>query len=212
MGSTQSIALVVNGRSVTVDGTVANTATLLDVLRDELRLISVKDGCSPQGQCGCCTVLVDGAPRVSCVTPVRRVRDRAITTLEGLPDDLAKAWADSFASTGGSQCGSARQASSVASKDYGPKTGTTMTAGLRPRHCKRTCVAAPVGSLSLTHGWLSATNLEKREQLSMFKRLVTEATRLTERRLKVVLHSPWAQRSRWDAVVLPTTQPPRMHS
>ena len=94
-----------NGRAVVVDDTVANTATLLDVLRDELRLISVKDGCSPQGQCGCCTVLVDGAPRVSCVTPVRRVRDRTITTLEGLPDDLSKAWADSFASTGGSQCG-----------------------------------------------------------------------------------------------------------
>ena len=103
--STESFELVVNGNSVAVDGTVANTATLLDVLRDELRLISVKDGCSPQGQCGCCTVLVDGAPRVSCVTPVRRVRDRTITTLEGLPDDLSKAWADSFASTGGSQCG-----------------------------------------------------------------------------------------------------------
>ncbi|MCY4493198.1 MAG: 2Fe-2S iron-sulfur cluster-binding protein [Acidimicrobiaceae bacterium] len=50
-------------------------------------------------------MLVDGAPRVSCVTPVRRVRDRAVTTLEGLPDDLAGAWADSFASTGASQCG-----------------------------------------------------------------------------------------------------------
>ena len=103
--STESFELVVNGNSVAVDGTVANTATLLDVLRDELRLTSVKDGCSPQGQCGCCTVLVDGAPRVSCVTPVRRVRDRTITTLEGLPDDLSKVWADSFASTGGSQCG-----------------------------------------------------------------------------------------------------------
>lgn len=105
MESAESIELVVNGREVSVDGAVANTATLLDVLRDDLRLISVKDGCSPQGQCGCCTVLVDGAPRVSCVTPVRRVRDRSVTTLEGLPDDLAEAWADSFASTGGSQCG-----------------------------------------------------------------------------------------------------------
>ena len=58
------------------------------------------------GQCGCYTVLVDGAPRVSCVTPMRRVRDRIIiTTFEGLPDDLSKAWAESFASTGGSQCG-----------------------------------------------------------------------------------------------------------
>ena len=105
MGSTESIVLRVNGRSVTVDDVVAEAATLLDVLRDELGLTSVKDGCSPQGQCGCCTVLVDGAPRVSCVTPVRRVRDRTITTLEGLPDEVGGAWADSFASTGGSQCG-----------------------------------------------------------------------------------------------------------
>ena len=44
----------------------------------------VKDGCSPQGQCGCCTVLVDGAPRVACVTPARRVAGRRITTVEGL--------------------------------------------------------------------------------------------------------------------------------
>ncbi len=94
-----------NGRNVTISESIAATATLFDVLRDELRLTSVKDGCSPQGQCGCCTVLVDGAPRVSCVTPVRRVRDRTITTLEGLPDDLSAAWTQSFASTGGSQCG-----------------------------------------------------------------------------------------------------------
>ena len=105
MESTESIALRINGRSVSVDGAVASAATLLDVLRDELGLTSVKDGCSPQGQCGCCTVLVDGAPRVSCVTPVRRVRDREITTLEGLPNEVSGAWADSFAATGGSQCG-----------------------------------------------------------------------------------------------------------
>ena len=45
--------------------------TLLDALREQLGVRSVKDGCSPQGQCGCCTVWVDGQPRVSCVTPVR---------------------------------------------------------------------------------------------------------------------------------------------
>ena len=105
MEATESFELIVNGRPVAVGGTVADTATLLDVLRDELRLVSVKDGCSPQGQCGCCTVLVDGAPRVSCVTPARRVRGRTITTLEGLGDDVVGAWVDSFASTGASQCG-----------------------------------------------------------------------------------------------------------
>jgi aerobic-type carbon monoxide dehydrogenase small subunit (CoxS/CutS family) len=76
---------------------------LLNVLRERLRLHSVKDGCAPQGQCGCCTVLVDGEPRVSCVTPATRVEGRSVTTLEGYAD--ARRVAESFVATGGSQCG-----------------------------------------------------------------------------------------------------------
>ncbi|MEO8694695.1 MAG: 2Fe-2S iron-sulfur cluster-binding protein [Acidimicrobiales bacterium] len=96
------LELHVNGRAVSVadDG-----ASLLEVLRDRLGLRSVKDGCSPQGQCGCCTVLVDGQPRVSCVTPARRVDGRAVTTIEGLPDDDRGAWGDAFCAAGASQCG-----------------------------------------------------------------------------------------------------------
>jgi xanthine dehydrogenase small subunit len=80
-------------------------SSLLEVLRDQLGLRSAKDGCSPQGQCGCCTVLVDGSPRVACVTPARRVVGRAITTLDGLPDQTRERWAAAFAATGASQCG-----------------------------------------------------------------------------------------------------------
>ena len=98
-----------HGLELTVDGAVVAVAdeslTLLDVLRDQLGVRSVKDGCSPQGQCGCCTVLVDGQPRVACVTPVRRVQGRTITTLEGLDADVRDGWAAAFAATGGSQCG-----------------------------------------------------------------------------------------------------------
>jgi xanthine dehydrogenase small subunit len=78
-------------------------ASLLEVLRDRLGARAPKDGCSPQGQCGCCTVLVDGHPRVSCVTPASRVSGRAVTTLAGLPD--ADGWCRSFAGLGASQCG-----------------------------------------------------------------------------------------------------------
>jgi aerobic-type carbon monoxide dehydrogenase small subunit (CoxS/CutS family) len=92
----------VNGQQVEVPD---DSGTLLDVLREQLGLHSVKDGCSPQGQCGCCTVLVDGQPRVSCVTPARRVRGRAITTLEGLPAESRAAWGQAFCDSGGSQCG-----------------------------------------------------------------------------------------------------------
>jgi xanthine dehydrogenase small subunit len=96
----EQITLEVDGRTVAVpdDG-----GTLLDVLRERLGARGAKDGCSPQGQCGCCTVLVDGSPRVACVTPTRRVAGRTITTIEGLHD--ATAWADAFVASGGSQCG-----------------------------------------------------------------------------------------------------------
>ena len=73
-----SIRLTVNGAPVEV---VDESASLLAVLREQLGLTSVKDGCSPQGQCGCCTVLVDGGARVACVTPVRRVAGREVTTV-----------------------------------------------------------------------------------------------------------------------------------
>lgn len=95
-------SLSVDGRKVPIpeDG-----SSLLDVLRDGLGIRSVKDGCSPQGQCGCCTVLVDGAPRVACVTPARRLAGRSITTLEGLDPARRERWADAFCAAGASQCG-----------------------------------------------------------------------------------------------------------
>ena len=92
-----TLTFTLDGRAVEVadDG-----ATLLEVVRDRLGNRSPKDGCSPQGQCGCCTVLVDGAPRVACVTPVRRVAGRSVVTAAGLPDDERTAWADAFCATG----------------------------------------------------------------------------------------------------------------
>lgn len=98
----RTLSLEVDGRSVEVpdDG-----ADLLTVLRERLAITSPKDGCSPQGQCGCCTVLVDGAPRVACVTPARRVRGRAVTTLDGLDSATRRSWAEAFTACGASQCG-----------------------------------------------------------------------------------------------------------
>jgi xanthine dehydrogenase small subunit len=84
---------------------VPDGITLLHALREELDCRSVKDGCSPQGQCGCCTVWVDGAPRVACVTPVRRVAGRSVTTVEGLSPAVRQRWAAAFSATGASQCG-----------------------------------------------------------------------------------------------------------
>jgi aerobic carbon-monoxide dehydrogenase small subunit len=73
--------LTVNGREHEIVS--APLTALLHVLREELEITSPKAGCQ-QGGCGTCTVLVDGEPRRSCLTPVVMVDGAAITTLEGL--------------------------------------------------------------------------------------------------------------------------------
>jgi aerobic-type carbon monoxide dehydrogenase small subunit (CoxS/CutS family) len=97
------LSFVCNGAEVEVD--VGPDESLLSVLRERLGLTSVKDGCAPQGQCGCCTVLVDGDPRVACVTPAARVAGRSVATVEGLDETTRAALAEGFVATGGSQCG-----------------------------------------------------------------------------------------------------------
>lgn len=97
-----SISFVVDGTEVHVPD---NGVSLLAALRGRLGVRAPKAGCNPQGQCGCCTVLVDGEPRVSCVTPVRRIAGRVITTVDGLAEVDRTRWADALVATGGSQCG-----------------------------------------------------------------------------------------------------------
>ena len=97
-----TIAFELDGRPVEAPDLGSN---LLVALREHLGVRSVKDGCSPQGQCGCCTVLVDGAPRVACVTPLRRVAGRSVTTVDGLDAGRRDEWAASFCAHGASQCG-----------------------------------------------------------------------------------------------------------
>lgn len=73
--------LNVNGKKMPVD--VDATASLLSVLRNDLHLTGSKYGCG-EGQCGACTVLLDGQPVRSCITQVGRAASRQITTIEGL--------------------------------------------------------------------------------------------------------------------------------
>ena len=96
-------SLKVNGQSQTVD--VDPTTPLLYVLSDDLAMRGPKFGCG-LGQCGCCTVIVKGAPVRSCVTPMSTMAGAEITTLEGLgtiekPHPIQKAFIDEQAM----QCG-----------------------------------------------------------------------------------------------------------
>lgn len=86
-----AITLDVNGKPLTVEA--AEDTPLLWVLRDELGLTGTKYGCGI-AQCGACTVLADGAPIRSCLTPVSALGNAKITTIEGLGGDhpLQQAW------------------------------------------------------------------------------------------------------------------------
>ncbi len=97
------IRLTVNGDSRELG--VPEHYTLLEALRYVLGLTGSKQGCD-KGDCGACTVLLDGEPVLSCITPVWEAEDRDVTTVEGL--SLAGALnplQDAFETTGGAQCG-----------------------------------------------------------------------------------------------------------
>ncbi len=91
-----------NGVAVTVRD---DHPHLLAALREELDITSPKDGCSPSGQCGCCTVHVDGKAIVSCQQSLAKTAGKAVTTLEGVAAEERTAFADAFAACGGLQCG-----------------------------------------------------------------------------------------------------------
>jgi aerobic-type carbon monoxide dehydrogenase small subunit (CoxS/CutS family) len=77
-------ALNINGKKLQVD--VDSAVSLLGVLRNDLGLTGSKYGCG-EGQCGACTVLIDGQPTRSCITQVGRAAGKQITTIEGLEKD-----------------------------------------------------------------------------------------------------------------------------
>lgn len=92
-----------NGKTVSWSG--GDGDLLVDVLRDDFDLRSIKVGCSPQAGCGTCLVEVDGRPQLSCAFKMRRVDGAKVRTLEGISDTLRDTLAASFAEHGGAQCG-----------------------------------------------------------------------------------------------------------
>ncbi|MGK5090217.1 selenium-dependent xanthine dehydrogenase [Bdellovibrionota bacterium FG-2] len=92
-----------NGKSVSYTGDLE--LPLLTYLRETADLISPKDGCSGQGTCGCCTVVVDGKALLGCTTPIRKVEGKSVITTEGLSTKEQDAYGDSFVEKGGVQCG-----------------------------------------------------------------------------------------------------------
>lgn len=92
--------LQVNGTSVAVE----EDRKLIDVLRNDLGLKSVKDGCS-EGACGTCTVLIDGKATKACVQKVSKMEGKSIVTVEGLSDREKEVFVYAFGEAGAVQCG-----------------------------------------------------------------------------------------------------------
>ena len=99
----KTLDFTLNGQPRSVE--IREGETLLETLRTRCGVYSTKDGCQPQGQCGCCLALIDGLPKVTCAVPAERAEGKTVLTLEGLSEDERQLIADSFVSAAGLQCG-----------------------------------------------------------------------------------------------------------
>jgi carbon-monoxide dehydrogenase small subunit len=123
------VAFSVNGRRRSYDG--PGMRRLLDVLREDFALPGTKEGCG-EGECGACTVLLDGRPVVSCLIPVAQVAGRRVATVESLgrPDRLSRLQ-ESFLAEGAAQCGICTPGMLMTAEAYLRRGGSADDAAIR---------------------------------------------------------------------------------
>jgi len=97
------ITFYLNGNKKQYQG--SPETSLLDYLRLEQKITSVKDGCSGQGICSACTVEINGKPRLACTTKIGKLQDTEITTMEGIPEKVRELLVHKFSEKGAVQCG-----------------------------------------------------------------------------------------------------------
>ena len=97
------VEFTLNGEQVSVE--TQEGESLLHALRNSCGILSTKNGCDPQGQCGCCMALVNGKPKVTCAIPAAKAAGREIVTLEGVDPEERDMYARAFESAAGLQCG-----------------------------------------------------------------------------------------------------------
>jgi len=121
-----------------LNGTTVTTSDghphLLSALRDELDVLSPKDGCAPSGQCGCCTILLDGKARIACQTSMEKAEGATVLTLEGLDPAERDRYAATFAAHGALQCGFCTPGIVMRAKAQIDKKGSALTRDDAARH------------------------------------------------------------------------------
>ncbi|MEN8193496.1 MAG: selenium-dependent xanthine dehydrogenase [Bacteroidota bacterium] len=116
--------------------------SLLKYLREVEGITSVKDGCSPQAACGACTVIIDNEPKLSCVTPMRKIEGKSVVTPEGLDEYRKRIFTNAFVEKSGVQCGFCipgivMQANVLIDKNPQP-TRNEIAKALQPNLCRCT--------------------------------------------------------------------------
>jgi aerobic-type carbon monoxide dehydrogenase small subunit (CoxS/CutS family) len=133
---------------VTVNGTprrldVHPMKRVLDVLREDCALTGTKEGCG-EGECGACTILIDGYPVNSCLVPAAQLDGATVLTIEGLADGSAlHAMQEAFVTEGGAQCGICTPGMIMAAATLGPRPSLDeIKTGLAGNLCRCTGYAA----------------------------------------------------------------------
>jgi aerobic carbon-monoxide dehydrogenase small subunit len=130
----EELTFTLNGGAATASGNPLRR--LIDVLREDHGLTGTKEGCG-EGECGACTVLVDGEMVCSCLVPVAQVAGKAVMTIEGL--DGLHPLQRAFAEHGGAQCGICTPGMIMAALSLGPTTSLSrIRQGLAGNLCRCT--------------------------------------------------------------------------
>lgn len=118
----QTIRFTVNGKKTKIE--TYPMMRLIDVLREELLLTGTKEGCS-EGECGACSVLIDGVLSNSCLIPIIQMEGKKIVTIEGIANETqAKKLMQNFLKNGGAQCGFCTPGMILATKNLLDKIST----------------------------------------------------------------------------------------
>jgi xanthine dehydrogenase molybdenum-binding subunit len=98
-----NVDLILNGKPVSIEAKPGES--LLHALRTQCGITSLKNGCEPQGQCGCCLAIVDGGAKVTCAIPAENAAGKKILTLEGVDPSERELFSRAFVAAAGMQCG-----------------------------------------------------------------------------------------------------------